>query len=203
MGLALFDFDGTISNKDSFLLFMWWADRRRLARTMVWRLPQIVRFKLKYEPNQRLKEGFLTDMFAGHHSDSLRESAEKFCAQKLPSIVRPGFWACCERHKDQGDRLVVVTATPRLILEPWCRKNGMEIIGSELEIDRYGKVTGRLIGNNCMGEEKVARIRKQYDLSAYSTVYAYGDTAGDLPMLGLALPQNRFYKPFRQAAPGR
>ena len=197
MDLALFDFDGTISRRDSFLLFMWWADRRRLALTMVRRLPQIVRFKLKYEPNQRLKEGFLTDMFAGYQLGSLQESAETFCVEMLPSIVRPGFWQRFEWHKERGDSLVVVTATPRLILEPWCRQNGMEIIGSELETDQHGKVTGRLIGNNCMGEEKVTRIRERYDLSTYSKVSAYGDTAGDLPMLGLALPEDRFYKPFR------
>jgi HAD superfamily hydrolase (TIGR01490 family) len=136
-------------------------------------------------------------MFAGHHSDSLRKSAEKFCELRLPSIVRPGFWPRYEWHKKQGDRLVVVTATPRLILEPWCWQNDMEIIGSELETDQNGSVTGRLIGSNCMGEEKVARIKENYDLSAYSRVSAYGDTKGDLPMLGLALPEDRFYKPFR------
>ena len=91
--------------------------------------------------------------------------------------------------------MVVVTATPRSILDPWCRLNSMEIIGSELETDRHGYVTGRLIGKNCMGEEKVSR--EIYDLTVFPQVFAYGDTAGDLPMLDLASPQNRYYKPFR------
>lgn len=197
MGLALFDFDGTISTRDSFLLFMWRVDSKRLLWTMIRRMPQIVRFKLKYLPNQRLKECFLTDMFAGQRLDALLEDAVLFCEERLPSVIRPGFWPCHEWHKRRGHTLVVVTATPRAILEPWCLPHGMEIIGSELEADQNGCLTGKLAGRNCMGEEKVARIRERYDLSAYPDVYAYGDTAGDLPMLDLAGPENRFYKPFR------
>lgn len=197
MGLVLFDFDGTISSRDSFLLFMWWMDQKRLTSTMVRRLPQIVRFKLQYMPNQHLKERFLTDMFAGLILESFRRDAERFCEQRLPRIIRNDFWQRREWHQKQGHTLVVVTATPRVILEPWCRLHGMDIIGSELEVDQNGCLTGRLAGKNCMGEEKVRRIREHYNLTAHPEVYAYGDTAGDLPMLDLAVPENRFYKPFR------
>jgi len=41
----------------------------------------------------------------------------------------------------------------------------------------------------------VRRILAAYDLSQYDEVYAYGDTKGDKPMLGLATIA--FYKPFR------
>ena len=197
MGLALFDFDGTISSRDSFLLFMWWVNPKRLVWTMVRRFPRIVRYKLKYEPNQRLKERFLTDMFVGLSLESLQQDAERFCEQRLPRIIRADFWPRCEWHKKEGHTMVVVTATPRVILEPWCRLHDIEILGSELEIDQNGRLTGRLDGKNCMGEEKVTRIRAQLDISAYSDVYAYGDTAADLPMFDLAVPENRFYKPFR------
>ncbi len=197
MALALFDFDGTISSRDSFLLFMWWTNRTRLLLTMVRRFPGIIKYKLKYEPNQRLKERFLTDMFAGQSLESFQQNAERFCEQCLPSIIRPDFWQRHEWHKKQGHTLVVVTATPREILEPWSRLNGMEICGSELETDSNDRLTGRLAGRNCMGEEKVVRIGKHYEISAYPEVYAYGDTSGDLPMLGLAAPKNRFFKPFR------
>jgi phosphoserine phosphatase len=52
------------------------------------------------------------------------------------------------------------------------------------------------MGKNCHGEEKVRRILEQHNMSDYEVVYAYGDTAGDLPMMKLA--GNSFYKPFRK-----
>ena len=197
MGLALFDFDGTISSRDSFLHFMSWVDQYRLLLTMVRRFPQVLLFKMGRYPNQRLKEIFLTDMFGGQSRDSWGRDAEEFCTRKVPSMIRAAFWERHRYHAGEGHTMVVVTATPRLILEPWCRRNAMQIIGSELETGPDGSLTGRLVGSNCMGKEKVARISEQFDLAAHQELFAYGDTAGDLPMLDLAPPRNRYYQPFR------
>jgi phosphoserine phosphatase len=51
---------------------------------------------------------------------------------------------------------------------------------------RDGRLTGRYVNGDCTGEEKVRRIRARYDVDAYATVYAYGDTVDEVPMLGLA-----------------
>jgi phosphoserine phosphatase len=58
-------------------------------------------------------------------------------------------------------------------------------------------ITGRIEGKNCHGEQKVIRIQEEYNLSDYQEIYAYGDSSGDKPMLGLAT--NSFYKPFRSS----
>jgi phosphoserine phosphatase len=68
------------------------------------------------------------------------------------------------------------------------------LLATRLEVSG-NRLTGRIEGANCHGEEKVRRIRDAYQLKEYSQVYAYGDTKGDLPMLALA--DIRFYKPFR------
>lgn len=57
------------------------------------------------------------------------------------------------------------------------------------------RLTGRILGRNCHGAEKVSRIREAFNLSDYDDIYAYGDTKGDKPMLALA--KHAFYKPFR------
>ena len=48
-----------------------------------------------------------------------------------------------------------------------------------------------------MGEEKVRRILEMVDIGKYEQIFAYGDSSGDLPMLQLAPPENRYFKPFR------
>jgi phosphatidylglycerophosphatase C len=57
------------------------------------------------------------------------------------------------------------------------------------------RLTGRISGLNCHGQEKVRRIKESFPLDQYQEIYAYGDTSGDKPMLDLAT--HRFYKPFR------
>ena len=87
-----------------------------------------------------------------------------------------------------------MSASPENWLNIWCNQIGASLISSKLET-KNGKLTGKFDGNNCRGEEKVRRIRLQYDLSNYDEVYAYGDTKGDKPMLELAT--FAFYQPFR------
>ncbi len=54
--------------------------------------------------------------------------------------------------------------------------------------------------DRCLGQEKVRRIRLRYNAGKYDILVAYGDSGADLPMLELARPENRFYKPFRYPA---
>ena len=197
MNLALFDFDGTISSRDSFLLFMWYAERGVLIRTCFSQIPQIILYKLHAYPNQKLKETFLKQLFSGKCLCDLQTESENYCRDVVPEILRPGFHKALDWHRERGDEIVVVSATPAFILEPWCRTHGINIIGTEVETDKNGRVTGKISGRNCMGEEKVSRIKELYDLEDFDDLFAYGDTASDLPMLDLAHPDNRFYKPFR------
>jgi len=194
--LALFEFDGTISHSDSFLLFMRKASPYRYFLTCGRYSPKLHLYLAGKYPNQLLKEEFLTAMFRGYLLAALQQIAGKFCKNSLPGIIRAGALPTIRKYRQQGDRVVVVTASPRIFLEPWCKEHNLEIIGSELHAEAE-IVTGKLTGKNCMGEEKVQRIRERYTLSNYSEIHAYGDSSADLPMLALADKQNRFYKPFR------
>lgn len=136
-------------------------------------------------------------MFAGYCLSDLENYAQEFCTQVLPGEIRPGFWDRLQEHCEAGDLVYVVTASPRFMLEPWCRSHGVQLLGTEIETDSQNKVTGRLLGENCKGEEKVKRIASLLNLRDFDTIYAYGDTPGDLPMLDLADGDKRYYKPFR------
>ena len=192
--LALFDFDGTISDRDSFLLFLrllagpcFYMRCARLA-------PQISAFLLHLYPRQRLKEDFLFSFLADMTIDALERSALDFCRLKIPDILRPQALERIRRHQQDGDRIIVVSATPELILRPWCDGHGLELLGTRLQV-RQGKLTGKIEGRNCRGAEKVRRLREFCDLQSYTTIFAYGDSAGDRQLLAMA--DVSFYKPFR------
>lgn len=96
-------------------------------------------------------------------------------------------------HKEQGDRVVLVSASFEEYLGVWARKIGIEVIATKMEV-QGGKLTGRLATPNCYGAQKVARIRAQIDLTQFDEIYAYGDTRGDKEMLEIA--KHKFYRVF-------
>lgn len=194
-GLALFDFDGTITRCDSFQLFL----RRnvpwpRLAVGVARLLPVLIGFSLGLMDNGPAKEHFLKHFFRGTPERVFHSMGESFAAAMPARIFRPQALACLDRHCDRGDRVLIVTASPETWMRPWAESRGYECLGTRLEY-RDGLLTGRIDGLNCRGEEKVRRIREHVGDTAAYTVYAYGDTRGDLPMLGLA--DQAFFKPFR------
>lgn len=80
----------------------------------------------------------------------------------------------------------VVSASPELYVKPFCEALGLECIATRFEYDSAGFFTGRLLGENCNGEEKVVRVRERFgDPEAYR-IEVYGDSAGDYPLLGMA-----------------
>ncbi len=195
-GIIFFDFDGTISNRDSFLLFLRKASKSRFFLACCVLFPKILLYLCKIYPRQKLKEDFLCILFKGRKIEELRSQATSFCKSSLKTIIRPKALAAIRQYQKSGDTVVVVTASPRIFLEPWCKEIGIDILGTELAVNIDGEVTGKLEGKNCRGEEKVQRIKSHYCLSDYKEISAYGDTEGDYAMLELAAPEKRYFKPF-------
>ncbi len=193
--LCLFDFDGTLSTKDSFLLFL------RYARGLpVYGLgclllsPRITLFLAGQYANEKLKQDFITHFLGGWSENDLATIANRFADEIIPTILRPQGLEQLAWHRKAGDEIAIVTASLEPILASWCKKNEYTLIASRPEIMDQ-KITGKLHGLNCRNEEKVNRINAAYDLSQYSEIWAYGDTSGDEAMLDLA--DRSFFKPFR------
>ena len=197
MNLALFDFDGTVSTRDSYLLFTKFISRQQYLMGCFILAPKIICYLAGLYPNTLLKEDFLCRFYRGKSLNDLQMQAQKFCSLQIPSILRPKAIERILWHQNRGDVTVIVSAAPRLILEPWCQSIRTDIIATELATDQDLRVTGKIAGINCWGNEKVRRIQQRYILSEYDEIFSYGDSAGDLPMLDIASPGNRFFKPFR------
>jgi len=157
-------------------------------------LPVLVAFKLKLISNSSAKQWVLRFFFSGQPADKFQSRCDQFQREILPGLIRPKAIQEIERLKACYFEVVLVSASADLWIGNWAREYGFKLISTHLEI-KESKITGRLNGKNCHGEEKVFRIRSTYELKAYDEIYCYGDTAGDLPML--ALGTISFFKPFR------
>src|SRR5262249_52280729 len=123
-----------------------------------------------------------------------QQKCDAFAANALSKLIRPKAKEEIEKLKREGVRIVIVSASPENWILQWAQSIQAELIATQLEL-QDGKLTGKILGKNCHGEEKVRRIKNAFTLSDFTDIFAYGDSSGDKPMLSLAgFP---FMKPFR------
>ncbi len=195
MDLALFDFDGTITHRESIKEFVKFVLGKDFFLRMLPIVPSLFMYGLGLYGNKQIKENVLALSVAGMEISELEVLAKKFSESVIPQIIRPTAIERLRWHKEKKDVVAIVSAGLGIYIRPWAQSNGIDkVIAMELEI-RNGRCTGRLIGKNCYGQEKVERIKREIDLDKYDKIYAYGDSRGDKEMLALA--DEAYYKPFR------
>ncbi|HEY6956906.1 MAG TPA: HAD-IB family hydrolase [Flavisolibacter sp.] len=193
-GIAFFDFDGTITKKDTLLEFIKFTKGSfGFYLGFLLNLPYLIAYKLKIISNQSAKEKVLRFFFHGIAIEEFNRRCQEFAEQVVPKLVRTKALDEIERLKAMDIKVVVVSASPENWIEQWTKRLGLELIASRLEVSG-GKVTGKILGKNCHGDEKVVRIKEVYDLTNYNIIAAYGDSGGDKPMLALA--DQAHYRPF-------
>lgn len=190
MIIALFDFDGTITTNDSLIKFIQYAvGNFKTAWGMFILSPMLIKYKLKLIPNDKAKQLMLSYFFKGMDEQKFTNLAENFSLKHIDTMLRPKAMEKIAWHKNQGHKIVIVSASIECWLKPWCDKNNLDLIATKLE-RKNGIVTGKFQTKNCYGSEKVIRVKEVYNLSNYDHIYAYGDSQGDWELLNLADTKN-------------
>lgn len=190
--LALFDFDGTITTRETMGAFMYRAvPARRQAWGKLLLAPWVAGYKCGVISGVAVRTAVVRVGFTGVPLAAVQAHGPAFAADTLPTLLRPEVMTRIRWHRAQGDTVAVVSGGLDIYLAPWCLAHDLELVCSALE-QRDGRLTGRYRGAQCVGEEKARRVRARYDLGGYERVYAYGDTREDLALLDLA--HHRFYR---------
>jgi phosphatidylglycerophosphatase C len=193
--IAFFDFDGTITTKDTFLeVIKYQKGTFKFYAGLLLNIHYIFAWKLGLIANYTAKEKVLRFYFGNTPLEEFNARCEAFEKDVLPRLIRPKALKEIERLQQAGAEVVIVSASPGYWSRHWRNSLQLASLMTRLQ-ERDGKLTGRFDGKNCHGEEKVCRIKDTYDLSSYDEIYCYGDTNGDKPMLRIAT--HAFYKPFR------
>ncbi|MBD3768300.1 MAG: HAD family hydrolase, partial [Gammaproteobacteria bacterium] len=180
--LALFDFDGTLTAKDSlgdFILFAFGKPKTVIGGVLL--SPTLAGYALGLMDNSKAKQQVLKYFFGGMSVEKMNELGQRYAKERLPKILRLAGLEKLKWHQQQGHQIVIVSASTKYWLKPWVDSMGFDLLATQLEVKEH-KLTGCYAGENCHGEEKVRRIQAAYDLTQYDEIYAYGDTSGDKPM---------------------
>lgn len=197
--LALFDFDGTITTKDTLVEFLlFYKGPLRFFWGMFVLSPVLALYVFKLIPNWKGKQICLRYFLGGEKLGDFTARCKEFSERLLPRLIRPQALETINAYKREGTQVAVVTASAENWVQPWCEKQGLICVGTQLEVEN-NMITGNLCGANCYGPEKVKRIQQQFTLTDFKEIVAYGDSSGDREMFTIA--HQHHYKPFRSAQP--
>jgi phosphatidylglycerophosphatase C len=192
--IAAFDFDGTITKRDTLPFFIWFAvTLNRLITGSLLMAPSVLLFKLKFIPNYKAKEKLFKTFFAGTGLDKFNRLSEKFVSH-IEKIVNPAALEKIKWHHEMGHEVIIISASAENWITPWANKHGINtILATRLEVNN-NLITGNFLTKNCHGPEKVERLMEKFpDRDSY-TLYVYGDSNGDKELLALA--DHSFYRSF-------
>lgn len=186
MTIAFFDFDGTITRKDTMFQFIRFSKGNfRFYIGLLFLSPVIFAYKIGIIPNWRAKEQLFSFFFKGMKEEEVLKLGLEFSKNVIPGIIRPEAVREIEFHRNSGSKIVVVTASFSIWVKPWCDFNQFELIATKYGTNQ-NQLSGLIVGKNCYGVEKARRIKEIFDLQDFQKIYAYGDSQGDSEMLNLA-----------------
>jgi phosphatidylglycerophosphatase C len=187
--IAAFDFDGTLTVRDSFTAFLRWrAGPFRYAVGMATLAPAALRYVIDRDRG-RIKAAAADAFLAGLPRRRLEALCGEFAAEQAQALFRPDALAAWREWGERGARRVIVTASPSVVVRPFAdRLQADDLIGTEMAFDDQDRVTGGFATPNCRGPQKVARLEARFGRGV-RLIAAYGDTAGDHAMLAIAETQ--------------
>ncbi len=180
--LYLFDFDGTLTDRDTMFLFLQFYSPVQYRFQLLKHLPLFVLLKLKLADAGKVKRSFVSSVLKGQTEQKIEEKSQHFFEKYYPGIIRQNALDFIHNIDRDNTESYIVTASLNIWVKPFAEKFGMHLIATEAEF-RNGIFTGNFSTKNCNGKEKLYRIRQALGGKKYDKTIAFGDTSGDQPML--------------------
>lgn len=169
--MNVYDFDGTIYAGDSTVDFFIFALKSKpsIIRYVPKQISGFIQYELNRINKTQLKEYFFSFLSA-IDSDKLVESFWETHHNKIYK------WYLEQQEPED----IIISASPEFLLSPICRQLGIK----HLIASKVNPHSGRFIGNNCRGQEKVRRLEKEYSIIHINKFYS--DSKSDLPLSNIA-----------------
>jgi HAD superfamily hydrolase (TIGR01490 family) len=189
MTLAIFDLDNTLIADDSdYLWGKFLVDQGIVDRLVYDKIN--AKFYKDYQNGSLDMVAFLRFALAplaAHPIEQLHNWRQDFINTIIKPLLLDKAKALVEKHRSQGDTLLVITATNSFITAPIVALYGIEHLIATTPEMIEGKYTGNVNGVPCFQEGKVTRLNEWLTLNneKLEGSYFYSDSHNDLPLLKL------------------
>lgn len=183
--LYLFDFDGTLTYKDTMFLYLKFYNSTKFYVQFVKHIPLFVLLKLKLADAEKVKKSFISSILKGESRAKIDKKAQSFFEKFERDIFRKNALEFIQNVDRTQTECYIVSASLDIWVKPFAEKLNIKLLATQAEFadDIF---TGNFIGKNCNGPEKVKRIIEAVKGRKFDKTIAFGDTSGDREMLAWA-----------------
>ncbi|MDM1547507.1 HAD-IB family hydrolase [Empedobacter falsenii] len=190
--LYLFDFDGTLTCKDTLFDFLKFSFPKVYFFNYLIFIPLFVVSKLKIIDAGFVKEMFISKFLKGKSYVEINQLAQNYFEQNHQELIYSKADEYIKSLSNYNDKFIV-SASVDFWIQPFADYYEMGLICTKAKYDEQGFFTGKFASPNCNYQEKKNRIQKEIDLSLYDQIIAFGDTKGDGAMFSIATKSNFRY----------
>lgn len=187
--VAAFDFDGTLTPRDTLVPFLARLYGRSRLASAAARVGPPWRLEAEIHRRDQAKAQLLRRLTAGDDPERVAAAGRAY-AERLEAILVPAMRERVEEHRRAGHQLVAVSASLTSYLDPLLgeRLGFDEVIAVELAVGADGRHTGEMARPNVRGPEKAVRLREWLSATGGGEVelWAYGNSSGDTELLAMA-----------------
>lgn len=187
MSLAIFDLDNTLIGGDSDHLWGEFLIDQGLVNEAEYR-QQNDNFYEAYKRAELDIDAYLKFALSPlpeRSPDAWRNIHEQFVREAINPIMLPKAHALLQKHREQGDYLLIITATNGFITRPIADALQVDdILATDPEL-ADGQYTGNYLGTPCFAEGKVENLHQWLEGQDFDLAesYFYSDSINDLPLL--------------------
>jgi len=187
MALAIFDLDNTLIQGDSDHAWGNFLVDEKIVDANVYEKANH-QFYLDYKNGELDIDEYLNfclKPLVQNSKETLKALHQKFMTNVVAPMMLKKAQQLLQKHRDQGDYLLIITATNEFVTAPIAKLLGVDdLIASECEmID--GNYTGKPTGIPSFQEGKITRLNewlKTHPMNLDDS-YFYSDSHNDLPLL--------------------
>ena len=183
--LYLFDFDGTLTYKDTMFLYLKFYNSMKFYVQFVKHIPLFVLLKLKLADAEKVKKSFISSILKGESRTKIEKKSQSFFEKDQDEIFRVNALEFINNIDRTQTESYIVSASLDIWVKPFAEKLKMKLLSTRAEF-KNDIFTGNFIGKNCNGPEKVKRIIETVNERKFDKTIAFGDTSGDREMLSWA-----------------
>ncbi len=183
--IYVFDFDGTITTRDTLFMFLKFTHGRiKYYRNLLLLSPIFVAFALKLISNEKAKQ----IVFKFFYKNFPKQTFDKFCFEfivEIDKVLNIPILHIINNCISQGNAVYIVSASIENWIIPWANSHHISnVVATQIQVAN-NLLTGNFGTKNCYGPEKVKRLTGLHSTENLF-ITAYGDSVGDKQMLAFA-----------------
>ena len=191
--IVVFDVDKTLIKKDSLILAAIKSKKGfSVITTWIYIFPWLILWQIKFISSVLMKVKFLEvfDICA-----QINKYGDNWITNDLLKALRNQALERLLWHQKRGDRVILCSASPRILIEPLSKKLNVELVCTELKKINE-KYYPKLFGKNIKGIYKVEALTSYLGNLNQFSIDAYGDSEGDRELLKIV--DKPHYKSFEE-----